>query len=587
MNDNPRPDGRRLTLTRRAFLRRTSLLGLSVGSGLLWACGPSAPAPSQSASGAKPVEPKPAESKPTAAPAAQSAPTTAPAVAKPAEAAKPEAAKPAAAKPDAAKPAASGQGAPSGTLTIMQGADATSLDPQQTQASAPRAMMAAMFDQLVTLDHTYKIVPWVATSWKTLNDTTWEFKLRNDVTFHSGEKLTSAAVKWSIERFIAPETKNIYASSLAQVQTIETPDDYTVRLITKDPYPGLVDLMASYLYLSPPETMKKMGDEYFKKPVGSGAYKFVEWTPGDKLVQEAGTPHFSGDPKVKQLVWKTVTEGAARLTALRTGEADIINPVGPQEVSQITQAGQQVMQAKGQGLMCLVLNPSTPPLNDIRVRQALNYAVDKDQIIKVLLGGIGEPINGPLTYAHEGYDDSLPVPYPFNPDKAKQLLAEAGLPNGFEIRFDTPSGRYLQDKAIAEAIAGQWRKIGVNAQVNPLEWGQFLKEAQQKTWQLFLITQGSGGTQTLLSTCFSSKLKGIPWLGYANPKVDDSIEAAGKMMDPEKRVQTYRDIVKTIREEAPWVFLHNLYDVYGVSQRVQDWKPGGGLVLMRGASVKS
>jgi peptide/nickel transport system substrate-binding protein len=307
----------------------------------------------------------------------------------------------------------------------------------------------------------------------------------------------------------------------------------------------------------------------------------VEWAPGDQLVQTAADkPHFSGDPKIKQVVWKTMTEGAARVTALRTGAADIINPVAPQELSQITGSGAQIAQAKSQGLMCLVMNASSGPL-------ALNYAVDKDAIIKTLLGGIGEPINGPLTYAHEGYDPNLPVPYPYDPEKAKSLLADAGFANGFRVQFDTPNGRYVQDRQIAEAISGQWRKIGVDAQVNPREWGDFLKQAQQKTWDLFLITQGSGGTQVLLSTCFSSKVKGLPWLGYANPQVDDLIERAGVTMDTTQRVQMYRDVVKMIRDDAPWVFLHQLYDVYGVSDRVQNWRPGSGIVLLRGTSVKS
>jgi peptide/nickel transport system substrate-binding protein len=237
--------------------------------------------------------------------------------------------------------------------------------------------------------------------------------------------------------------------------------------------------------------------------------------------------------------------------------------------------------------MCLVMNASVGPLADKRVRQALNYAVDKDAIIKTLLGGIGEPINGPLTYAHEGYDPSLPTPYPYDPDKAKALLSEAGYGGGFQVRFDTPNGRYVQDRQIAEAISGQWRKVGVDAQVNPLEWGSFLKEAQQKTWNLFLITQGSGGAQVLLSTCFHSKVKGIPWLGYENPQVDTLIDTAGGTMDAAQRVQMYRDAVKIIREDAPWVFLHQLYDVYGVSDRVQNWRPGSGIVLLRGASVKA
>jgi peptide/nickel transport system substrate-binding protein len=562
-------------LSRRALLRRGAVAGMALSGTLLWACAPQqAPAP------AKPAQaPKPAEAAKPAAPAAAPAPTqAAPAAPKPADQPKPA---------EAAKPAAPAAATPTGTLTIAQGADITSLDPQQTQGSAPRAMIAAMFDQLVTLDHDFKIAPWVATSWKAVDDKTWEFKLRNDVEFHNGEKLTAASVKWSIERFIAPETKNIYANTLTPIQSIESPDDYTVKITTKDPYPGLIEAMATYLYLSPPDTMKKMGDEYFKKPVGSGPYKFVEWVAGDRLVQEAGQPHFSGEPRVKQVVWKTITEGAARVTALRTGAVDMITPVSPQEVSQVQGAGAQAVQAKAQGLMTLVLNPSTPPLNDKRVRQALNYAVDKEQIIKVLLGGVGEPISGPLTFAHEGFDANLKTPYPYDPDKAKQLLTEAGFPNGFSIRFDTPSGRYLQDKQIAEAIAGQWRKIGIDAQVNPMEWGNFVKEAQQKTWQLFLITQGSGGTQVLLSTCFSSKVKGLPWLGYANPEVDEKIDKAGKTMDEKARIGLYREVVNTIRDDAPWVFLHQLYDIYGVGPRVQNWKPGGGIVLLRGTSVKA
>jgi peptide/nickel transport system substrate-binding protein len=547
-----------LLVRRRVFLRLAGLAGVGLAGSLAAACSTSTPSSPQAPATA--AAPRPTAA--SAAPATTSAPVSA--------------------------AAAAAGAAPSGTLTIVQGADVTSLDPQQTQGGAPRGMIASMFDQLVTLDWDYKIVPWVASSWQVLDDRTWQFKLRNDVEFHNGEKLTAASVKWSIERFVEPKTKNIYADTLAKVERMDVIDDYTINLVTKEPYPGLIDAMAAYLFLSPPQTMQKMGDDYFKAPVGSGAYKFVEWAPGDRLVQAAADkPHFSGDPRIKQVVWKTMTEGAARVTALRTNAADIINPVAPQEVNQINSGGAQVVQVKGQGLMCLVMNASQGPLADKRVRQALNYGVDKDAIIKTLLGGIGEPINGPLTNAHEGFDASLPTPYPYDPDKAKALLAEAGLGGGFQIRFDTPSGRYVQDRQIAEAISGQWRKIGVDAQLNPLEWGNFLKEAQQKTWNLFLITQGSGGSQVLLSTCFHSKVKGIPWLGYENPQVDSLIDTAGSTMDPAQRVQMYRDIVKVIRDDAPWVFLHQLYDVYGVSDRVQNWRPGSGIVLLRGTSVKS
>jgi ABC-type transport system substrate-binding protein len=229
------------TVKRRDFLR---VAGLAGASGLLWACAP-APAP------AKPTEaPKPAEAKPaaTSAPAVAAKPTELP---KPAE--KPVEAKPAA-QPTTA-PVAAATAKPSGTLTIAQGADTTSLDPQQTQASAPRGMMRSFLESLLIFDHDLKIQPWLARSYALVNPTTWEFKLRDDVSFHNGEKFTAEAVKWSVQRFVDPQTKNIYASVLEPVAEVQAVDDYTVRMITKAPMPSLPATLATWLFIAPPKAM--------------------------------------------------------------------------------------------------------------------------------------------------------------------------------------------------------------------------------------------------------------------------------------------------------------------------------------------
>ena len=185
-------------------------------------------------------------------------------------------------------------------------------------------MMRSMFESLLMFDSDLKIKPWLATAYTQVNPTTWELKLREDVSFHNGEKFTAEAVKWSHQRFIDPATKNIYANTLEPVTEVQVVNDYTVRMITKTPLPSLPATLATWLFMAPPKAMKEMGDEYFKKPIGTGPYKFVEWVPGERLVVEAAGPHFSGGPWVEKLVWRTITEPVARVTALRTGEADLI-----------------------------------------------------------------------------------------------------------------------------------------------------------------------------------------------------------------------------------------------------------------------
>jgi peptide/nickel transport system substrate-binding protein len=475
-----------------------------------------------------------------------------------------------------------------GTLTIAQGADVTSLDPHQTQASAPRGIVRSYLESLYIYDHDLKLTPWLAKSYELSDPKVWQFKLRDDVSFHNGEKFTSEAVKLAVERFVDPNTKNIYASVLEPVEKVEIVDDYTVRLITKMPYPSLLSNLATWLFMAPPKAMRDMGDEFFKKPIGTGPYQFVEWSPGERLVVQAVDKHWSGGPWVDKIVWRTITEPSTRVTALRTGEVDLISNLEPTQLSSVAGNEMQSVSTSGLGVMLLILNAGKGPTADKRVRQAINYAIDKDKIVKVLYAGAAKPVNSPYANLLEGYDAGLPTPYPYNPDKAKQLLGEAGLASGFKFTIDTPNGRYLNDKQVAEAAAGDLRKVGIDMQVNTLEWGAMVKALQEKQSDAFLLMQNSQDTYQLISTCFSSKIKGIPWLNYSNPEVDQLIDQSGQEMDQTKRVDLYKQASKQIVEDAPWVFLHQPDDVYGVRDRVQNWKPTGDQVIyVFGTSVKS
>jgi len=544
---------------RREFLRFSILLGAGAATGLLAACAPGTPpappAPAPTAAPAAPVATAVPAAAPTAAPAA--APTAAP---KPAAAAAPTAA------PQAAASAASG------TLTVVQGADITTTDPFQIQAI--RGMHTSMYDQLVVRDANFKVVPWLATSWENPSDTTWVFHLRPGVKFHNGEAFNANTVKWSFARFVAPETQNIYASMLGPVAQVEAVDDLTVKITTKDPFPALLENLAYGVYMGPPDTMQQQGADFFKHPVGTGPYKFVSWAPGEKLVVEATGAHFGGDPKIKTVVWQPVTEGSTRVAQLRTGEADLITSVSPTQISQLEgQAGIGVTKLPSQSFLVLIMNSGRPPFNDPRVRQAMNFAVDKEAIIKTLLGGNGTVLPAPAGPAHEGYDKSLGVIYPYDPDKAKQLLSQAGLGSGFSITLDTPDGRYLQDKAIAEAIGGMLSKVGVQVKINPFEWGAFVKLLGDKTSDILLIQQGGSTTDSLLPTCFSSKIKGLPWLGYNNPEADALIDKARATVNFDERSKTYGQLIKLLQQDAPWVYLHYQTNIFGVRDRVKGFVP--------------
>ncbi|HEV8310031.1 MAG TPA: ABC transporter substrate-binding protein [Methylomirabilota bacterium] len=475
-----------------------------------------------------------------------------------------------------------------GTLTIAQGADVTSLDPHQTQGTAGRGVMRSFLESLLIRDQDLKVQPWLAKSYAMINPRTWEFKLRDDAVFHNGEKFTAEAVKFSIERFVDPKTRNIYAANLKPVERVEVVDPYTVRLHTALPYPSLIANLTDFLLIASPKAMRETGEEFARKPIGTGPYRFVEWVAGERLVVQAVDRHWTGGPWVERIVWRTITEPAARVTALRTGDADLIANVPPAQVSAVSGGGMQVARTAGLGIMLLILNASKGPLADKRVRQAINYAVNKEKIITGLYGGAARPLNGPFATANEGFDPAAPPPYPYNPDRAKQLLAEAGHAKGFKFTLITPNGRYLNDRQVAEAAAGDLRRIGVEMEVSPLEWGAVIKELQEKRADGFLLMQNNTDTYQILSTCFSSKIKGIPWLHYANPRVDSLLDQVAQEMNEKERIALYKELGKQIVDDAPWIFLHQQDDVYGVRDRVVNWKPKGDqIIYVFGAGVKS
>ena len=214
------------------------------------------------------------------------------------------------------------------------------------------------------------------------------------------------------------------------------------------------------------------------------------------------------------------------------------------------------------------------------VRQALQYAIDKDQLIKVVLRGEAVPMVSPFPKGVAGgFVDGLPQ-YTYDPDKARALLAQAGYPNGFTVNFKAPDGRYLQDKAVAEAITGELAKVGINADLEAIEWSTYVQGIVGRKYELFLLSQGGLQVGPAVQTNWSSKVKGIAWQGYTNAQVDDLIDSASKQVDSKQRQATYEQLMRIAWDDSPWIYLYHQQDIYAVRDRVKNFQPTSEAIVL-------
>jgi peptide/nickel transport system substrate-binding protein len=304
--------------------------------------------------------------------------------------------------------------------------------------------------------------------------------------------------------------------------------------------------------------------------IGHCAVRALKLRSADgQMVVEAFDKHWRGAPKIRRIVFKPVPEPSTRAAGLRTGQLDLITNVPPSLARELEHVpGIKVLRVPSTWIIYLGLNAFKKPLSDVRVRQALNYATDVDAIIKSVLEGNGRRLPGPLTPLMFGYDPGVKG-YPYDPAKAKRLLAEAGYPEGVEITLDSPDGRYQGDKEIAEALAGQWQKAGFKPKVQVAEWGAYFQRYLGKQFpDAYLL--GLGGPMQdgdELYNLVSSKGRG---LYYKNEKVDALFDAGRSTMDPAKRRKIYSDLAKAMVEDATWVFLMQQVDIYAMRDRL-DW----------------
>ncbi len=479
-----------------------------------------------------------------------------------------------------------------GKIVIAQGAETNTLDPHKGGSAMFVNACLTMYDLLIrrTWDGKQKLA--LATSYKSIDPVTWEFKLRKGVKFHNGEPLTASDVKFSFDRLREKKTKSPFRVFFRGITEVQVIDDYTVRIITKKPDPALPSRTSFAAFIVPEEYMKKHGDEYFAKhPIGSGRYKFVKWVRNDYLELEASENYWGKKPAtINKLIFKSIPESGSRMAALQTGEVDIATNVQPHMIPKLNKDSKiKVISGPSGRVIFIGFNLTMPekagPLMNKKVRQAINYAVDKKSLIKHILMGSGDQLATPLVPVAFGYDRKI-KPYSYDPKKAIKLLKEAGYPNGFETEFATGSGRYLMDKQIASAIVGMLAKVGIKAKLKVYEWGKYSQVRKaHKVEPLYLL--GWGNTMydadgTLVPLFFSKST----YSNYINPELDKMMMAARYQMDPKKRKAEYKEILKVIKDEAPWIFLYQQRDNYGVRNTVKNFRQSSGSERMDSDNLK-
>ncbi len=460
---------------------------------------------------------------------------------------------------------------PQGELRVAIPWTPENLDPTMNLSSIRAMVGVTMFDSLVGRDADNRIVPQLAESWRLVDDTTWQLKLRRSVVFHDGEPFNAEAVRFTFQRVLDPEQKSPNRANMAEIARVDVIDDYTVNLVTRQPYAPLINRLLDFPIVPPRHAAEKGNQGMALRPVGTGPYRFVELVKDDRLVVEAFDRHWRGAPRIRRVVYKPIPEPFTRAAALRNNEVDLITTIPPNLARELEGVGGiRAQRVPSSWIIYLGLNAFKKPLSDVRVRQALNYATDVDAIVKNILEGNGRRLEGPLTPQMFGYDASVKG-YPHDPARARKLLAETGYPDGLEITLESPAGRYQGDKEIAEALGGQWQKAGFRPRVQVAEWGAYFKRYLGKQFQDAYLLGLGGPMQDAdeLYNLVSSKGRG---LYYKNERVDALFDLGRGTMDMAKRRHVYRDLARAMVEDATWVFLLQQVDIYASRDRLT-WTP--------------
>lgn len=467
-----------------------------------------------------------------------------------------------------------------GTLTVSSPQDPGSWDPVDTFLVNWSSVATNIYDGLTYRGPDTKLVPGLATSWEVLDDgTRIRFKLREGVTFHDGEPFNADAVKFTFDRLMGEEGgKGPQRSNYTAIDHIEVIDDYTADMHLKQPDPVLLTKLAGYgAMIVPPKYIAEKGEDYFNShPVGTGPFKFVSYEPKVGIKLEAYDGFWGDKAKISNLEYRFITEPSTAVAELQAGRVDLVIPptIPIGMIPTIEEdPNSKVVSTASPTVYALRFNTANGITKDERVRKAMIYGVDRKAIIDAVLGGQASQIvsfQGELSF---GYDPDM-KPLPYDPNKAKELLAEAGVAPGTKVQIDI-RGNNATFNEVAQAVASYLQIVGLNATIKPYETNVLLNDIipQGKTGEMFQQSWG-GWTLDFDNTAYFMYHTGEKWNPYdSDPKMDALLESQRAITDQTKREGILREIANYAADRALEMPLYNENAIFGLSNRVKNFTP--------------
>ncbi len=447
----------------------------------------------------------------------------------------------------------------------------SSLDPQVQWNPDSYSVYRNIFDNLITRNDKGDIVAQVATSWKQVSDTVVEFQIRTDVAFHDGHKLTPEDVAFSVRRITDPAFGSPQLGQFSKIAKAEVSGANTVRITTNGPYPALMAQLVK-LSIVPKHVVEAVGKDAFNlKPVGSGPYVFQEWQRGVAVTVVRNDKYWGTKGPFPTVVFRAVPDAATRVANLQAGASDLAVTLNSDLAAQLkSSAKAKVVSVPTERVAYLRLNPSKPPFDNDKVRQAVSLAVDKASLVEGILGGFDKPVNQMLVPAHAGYTPDLPAS-PYDLKKAQALIREAGPAAKVEIELATSP---VFDQRIVQALQQMLVEAGLNVKINMSDMANYLKRAQSTPDIVPALSFGRWSCACLDADGVLYPLlhKSSAWSAYRNTKVDGLLDEARQTLDPKKRIDAYRGVNLAVIHDVPLVPLYQSAALYGASKGLT-WQP--------------
>jgi peptide/nickel transport system substrate-binding protein len=464
---------------------------------------------------------------------------------------------------------------PVDTLVVAQGFDPRCLSPLFGTAQQDKNVSGQVVERLVQFSpDSLGFLPELAIRWEKTAPDNLRVHLRRGVRFTNGEEFNAQSAKYSLDQMLRAPSLAFFVSAL---RAVEATDYYTVDVKAKGPTSERLMLtalaMGSFQY--PPQYTEQVGllRGFCQRPVGTGPYKFVEWIKDDRVVFEANADYWGGVPRLKRLVFRPIPEGAARVAALQAGDIDLAVAVPLDAWDRV--AGDQNLTAhsiRGMRVFGLMLAQKWEgPLQNKKVRQAVQHAIDVDGIVRTVLKGRARKVVGqPMTPEYFGYQQDLKGTA-YDPDRAKKMLAEAGFASGFQVTFKYPNGRYPQDKEISEVIASQLLKVGIRTQQVVMEPGEFLTQLSQLGLRdMFFFGTLPPPDAHFMYTQYVCNFRYAYW---CRPEFDQLMARATASADDKERLKLYREMALLFQDDPPLVNLFSPSDLYATARSVAGWRP--------------